>query len=271
MFCKWCGRKFDDFSIKCPYCSGQQDALMNGNGFWDLCVFESNPMLIKIDGNDAVGKPLVSDDKNLKQVEQTCEVKDALPAAEKTEAAAPPVKPNKTNKPLVIILSSIICILVVGFIVLLVTMLNKSNDSKSNTEESAVSSSSSVPANEDKTDESDSSAGHKDSDTLKTKRKSPKTRSKPRPIQPTRTQIRTASTIHLTKAAALTAIIMITAPKKRTGSKSAATPMKAIRPRTGSVPFSGINSDPFEVSLRHLIDFGRLRAELFQRSFSARK
>ncbi len=165
MFCKWCGRKFDDFSIKCPYCSGQQDALMNGNGFWDLCVFESNPMLIKIDGNDAVGKPLVSDDKNLKQVEQTCEVKDALPAAEKTEAAAPPVKPNKTNKPLVIILSSIICILVVGFIVLLVTMLNKSNDSKSNTEESAVSSSSSVPANEDKTDESDLSAGHKDSDT----------------------------------------------------------------------------------------------------------
>ena len=193
------------------------------------------------------------------------------PAAEKTEAAAPPVKPNKTNKPLVIILSSIICILVVGFIVLLVTMLNKSNDSKSNTEESAVSSSSSVPANEDKTDESDSSAGHKDSDTDSEDKTEVSENAVEAETDTLCHFLLTASTIHLTKAAALTAIIMITAPKKRTGSKSAATPMKAIRPRTGSVPFSGINSDPFEVSLRHLIDFGRLRAELFQRSFSARK
>lgn len=37
MFCKWCGKKITNNGIPCPSCGRDQDALENGNGFWDLC------------------------------------------------------------------------------------------------------------------------------------------------------------------------------------------------------------------------------------------
>lgn len=40
MFCKWCGNKIENNGAPCPTCGKTQDALENGNGFWDLCEFE---------------------------------------------------------------------------------------------------------------------------------------------------------------------------------------------------------------------------------------
>lgn len=37
MFCKWCGKKLTNNGTPCPSCGRMQDALENGNGFWDLC------------------------------------------------------------------------------------------------------------------------------------------------------------------------------------------------------------------------------------------
>lgn len=37
MFCKWCGNKITNNGVPCPTCGREQDALENGNGFWDLC------------------------------------------------------------------------------------------------------------------------------------------------------------------------------------------------------------------------------------------
>lgn len=37
MFCKWCGKKITNNGSPCPSCGRNQDALENGNGFWDLC------------------------------------------------------------------------------------------------------------------------------------------------------------------------------------------------------------------------------------------
>lgn len=38
MFCKWCGKKITNNGRPCPSCGKNQDALENGNGFWDLCI-----------------------------------------------------------------------------------------------------------------------------------------------------------------------------------------------------------------------------------------
>ena len=40
MFCKWCGNKINNNGVPCPTCGKEQDALENGNGFWDLCEVE---------------------------------------------------------------------------------------------------------------------------------------------------------------------------------------------------------------------------------------
>jgi len=40
MFCKWCGNKITNNGMPCPTCGKGQDALVNGNGFWDLCEVE---------------------------------------------------------------------------------------------------------------------------------------------------------------------------------------------------------------------------------------
>lgn len=40
MFCKWCGNKITNNGMPCPTCGKEQDALENGNGFWDLCEVE---------------------------------------------------------------------------------------------------------------------------------------------------------------------------------------------------------------------------------------
>jgi len=37
MFCKWCGKKIMNNGVPCPSCGKAQDALENGNVFWDLC------------------------------------------------------------------------------------------------------------------------------------------------------------------------------------------------------------------------------------------
>lgn len=42
MFCKWCGNKITNNGVPCPTCGKEQDKLVNGNGFWDLCKADSN-------------------------------------------------------------------------------------------------------------------------------------------------------------------------------------------------------------------------------------
>ena len=46
MFCKWCGKKLDENITVCRYCNKEQESLVNGNGFWDLCKIEPNPLSI---------------------------------------------------------------------------------------------------------------------------------------------------------------------------------------------------------------------------------
>lgn len=49
MFCKWCGKKIKNYSGACPFCGREQDALVNGNNFWDLCHLEPDSRNIKRD------------------------------------------------------------------------------------------------------------------------------------------------------------------------------------------------------------------------------
>jgi len=73
MFCKWCGKKITNNGVPCPSCGRNQDALENGNGFWDLCN-------IKLEDSGRVP------------------VTDVVPAQEKSGANANPPKQKNPQK-----------------------------------------------------------------------------------------------------------------------------------------------------------------------------
>jgi uncharacterized membrane protein YgcG len=66
MFCKWCGKQFDEYSPVCPNCGKEQDALVNGNGFWDLCNIEPNTKTItpEAEQENEVSKTVYADGFN---------------------------------------------------------------------------------------------------------------------------------------------------------------------------------------------------------------
>lgn len=60
MFCKWCGNKITNNGKPCPICNKEQDALENGNGFWDLCEDENSlDHSDSLKGNDKKDKNLL--------------------------------------------------------------------------------------------------------------------------------------------------------------------------------------------------------------------
>ena len=65
MFCKWCGNKIANNGVPCPTCGKEQDALENGNGFWDLCEVEPKGGKQGTIPLVAEGRPNVSDEKQV--------------------------------------------------------------------------------------------------------------------------------------------------------------------------------------------------------------
>lgn len=64
MFCKWCGNKITNNGVPCTTCGKEQDALENGNGFWDLCEVEPKGGKQGAVPLVAVESPSVNDEKH---------------------------------------------------------------------------------------------------------------------------------------------------------------------------------------------------------------
>lgn len=48
MFCKWCGKRIKNTTEPCQSCGREQEALINGNCFWDLCDVKDEKKVIPI-------------------------------------------------------------------------------------------------------------------------------------------------------------------------------------------------------------------------------
>lgn len=134
MFCKWCGKRMEDYSVICPKCGKEQDSLVNGNGFWDLCHIEPNPQGIDIKKEiedikreDYQGKIVINAGENIKEGKKEI-IADKVLITNQEEK-------KSTRKQIIMIAIFLIVLFGIGITVLTI-VLNHSDISKQNNDKS---------------------------------------------------------------------------------------------------------------------------------------
>lgn len=167
MFCKWCGKKIENYSAICPFCHRDQDALVNGNEFWDLCRLEPNPRKISVEreSNEIKQRKELPDGSDICKAEDKKEEPENIQEKknEHISFGTEMKKKRKRNRLIFIIIGAVLFSVIIGTVVFLIfSNYNSGTENRNeNPNAGAVSSteiSTSTPPNSHDTEASSNNA-----------------------------------------------------------------------------------------------------------------